>query len=238
MDRVLGVNDLTVSFDGQSIIRGLSFDLAAGESLAIIGPNGAGKSVLLRALLGLIPFTGTIAWAPDARIGYVPQKIEADRRLPISLHDLLRAKARILGIAESDAHQMIRAVAPALGVLDTPVGHLSGGQFQKALIALALLGNPTVLLFDEPTASLDEPSERHAYELIHELQDDRKITTVLVSHDLSMVNRYATRVLCLNREGVCFGTPEEALTPETLTALYGAPHKYYHHLHDGHGHAH
>ena len=110
------------------------------------------------------------------------------------------------------------------------LGTLSGGQFQKALIAFALLGRPNVLLFDEPTASLDELSEERIYELVHELQAQRGITVILVSHDLSVVYRYANRVMCLSKGMTCLGRPKEILTPEMLEEVYGAPLKYYSHI--------
>lgn len=92
--------------------------------------------------------------------------------------------------------------------MHTPVGHLSGGQFQRGLIAFALIGQPSVLLLDEPTASIDEPGEEHIYELIHRLQDQYGLASIMVSHDLSFVFRYATKVLCLNRGIICVGTPQ------------------------------
>ncbi len=106
---------------------------------------------------------------------------------------------------------------------------MSGGQFQKALIAFALLGRPNVLLFDEPTASLDELTEERIYELLHSLQTEKNMTVILVSHDLSVVYRYANMVLCLSKEHTCMGPPTEVLTPEMLGALYGAPAKYHRH---------
>jgi ABC-type Mn2+/Zn2+ transport system ATPase subunit len=119
-------------------------------------------------------------------------------------------------------------------MLEIPVGHLSGGQFQRGLIGFALIGNPNVLLLDEPTASIDEPGEEHIYELIHRLQDQYNLAVITVSHDLSFVYRYATKVLCLNRRSVCMGAPREALTPEVLEQLYGPSHGYYQHCHGEH----
>ena len=242
MPRILEVKDLTVAFeDTDPVLDRVSFSLDAGESLAIIGPNGAGKSVLVRALLGMVPGTQkNITWAPNVRIGFVPQKIDADRHLPIDFRNLLAAKASTLRpqLTKTDIDHIIKTVGLTPKILETPVGHLSGGQFQRALIAFALLGLTSdggkakpVLILDEPTASIDKPGEEQIYELIHRLEDEYNITVILVSHDLSFVYRYATKVFCLNHVGLCFGSPEEALTPNILEKLYG-PHKYFHHFHN------
>lgn len=226
---ILTISGLSVSFEGEPALRRVDFSLAHGESLAIIGPNGAGKSVFLRTLLGMLPHEGTITWAPDAKIGYVPQKIDADRHLPITFRNLLEAKAAVQKTSRATIKEIEKEVGLTEHILKTPVGHLSGGQFQRALIAFALLGKPNVLILDEPTASIDKPGEEQIYELIHRLQDRFGMTIILVSHDLSFVYRYATQVLCISRSGVHFGTPKEALTPEALEELYG-PHKYFHYL--------
>lgn len=230
MSEVLSVKNVQVKLDGQTILDNLNFEINEGDGLAIIGPNGSGKTVLLKTLLGLIPCEGKVEWRPDIRIGYVPQKIDADRHLPLNLRNLLVAKEKVLGLKTSLAD-----VAGDVGLpktaLEIPIGHLSGGQFQRALIAFALLGKPNVLLLDEPTASIDLPGEERIYELIHRLQDKYRMTVILVSHDLSFVYRYATKVLCLNKTGLCFGTPEEALNPQVLEKLYGGPQKYFHHIH-------
>ncbi|MDO8516049.1 MAG: metal ABC transporter ATP-binding protein [bacterium] len=230
MDPVLSVKNLNVTLDGNHILEGVDLSLNKGESLAIIGPNGSGKTILLKSMLGIVPYKGAITWAPGVRIGYVPQKIDADRHLPMNLADLLNAKMGILKLPSSAIRPAIDTVGLSEKILTTPIGHLSGGQFQKALIALAILGEPNVLLLDEPTASIDNPGEEQIYELVHRLQDELGITTITVSHDLSFVYRYATQVLCLNQRNVCFGKPEDVLTPENLEKLYGTPHKFYHHL--------
>jgi len=231
MAAAIDVQNLRIVLDGRTVIEDLSFRLDQGENLAIIGPNGSGKTVLLRALLGVVPYTGQITWAPDIKLGYVPQKIEADRHLPMSAGDLLSAKLRILGLPESGAAEALEIVGLPVEALKRPIGLLSGGQFQKALIAFALLGHPNLILFDEPTASLDMPAEEHIYALIQRLQEQFGITVIVVSHDLSMVYRFATQVLCLNRQGSCFGAPRDLLTPESLERLYGAPYRFYHHEH-------
>lgn len=230
MADILTVSDVSIAFGGETAVDRITLSLAAGDALAIIGPNGAGKSVFLRALLGMVPYRGTIAWAPGTHIGYVPQKIDADRHLPINFHNLLAAKAALLSLTKKDIDAIVNAVGLDAKLMKTSVGHLSGGQFQRALIAFALLGKPNVLILDEPTASIDKPGEEKMYELVHRLQDQYAMTVILVSHDLSFVYRYATKVLCLNKTGLCFGAPEEALTPKVLEELYGS-HKYFHYFH-------
>jgi zinc transport system ATP-binding protein len=232
---LLKVRNLTVQLEQQRIIQGLSFELETGEILSILGPNGAGKTVLLKALLNLIPYSGEIVWAHGVRLGYVPQKIDADRHLPLTYRDLFISKCRIVKVAVSEIEIIARSVGLTDEMLRTPVGHLSGGQFQRGLIAFALIGKPNVLLLDEPTASLDEPGEEHIYELIHRLQDQYHLAVITVSHDLSFVYRHATNVLCLNRHILCMGAPQEALTAKVLEQLYGPSHSYYSHDHVGAG---
>lgn len=231
MELLLSLKNVSVAFGEETVIENLTFDLGEGENLTVIGPNGSGKTVLVKAILGILPHTGTIAWRSPARLGYVPQKIEADRHLPLNLRDLLAAKARVLALSTPDIDRIIKDVHLNRDILDTPIGHLSGGEFQRSLIAFALLGKPNVIIFDEPTASIDQMGEAQIYELIGRLQKEYKLTVILVSHDLSVVYRYATRVLCLNKRGICFGSPKEVLTPKILEQTYGIEHKFYHHDH-------
>jgi zinc transport system ATP-binding protein len=231
---VLSVRDLSVELGGRAVIHNLNFEVASSENLAIIGPNGAGKTVLLRALLKLLPYGGTIRWAAGARLGYVPQSIAADRQLPMNVRDLLRAKATLLRLPVDAIRETAGIVNLAPELLDARIGVLSGGQFQKVLITFALLGDPNVLLVDEPTASLDELAQEHIYELLERLRVERRLTVLLVSHDLSVVYQFATKVLCMGGGTTCFGPPREILTPQTLAAVYSAVPKYYQHHHGDH----
>jgi zinc transport system ATP-binding protein len=228
---LLTVKDLSVRIEDKIVVENVSFELGPNDRLSILGPNGAGKTVLLKALLNLVSYSGDVTWDSTARIGYVPQKIDADRHLPLTYRDLFNSKCRIAKVTTGQIDEIAHSVGLTKEILATPVGHLSGGYFQRGLIGFALIGKPNVLLLDEPTASIDEPSEEHIYELIHRLQEKFKLAVVTVSHDLSFVYRYATRVLCLNRQSLCLGAPREALTPEVLEELYGPSLSYYHHEH-------
>ena len=226
---VLEVRTLTVRFGDVRVIDDLSVTVADGECLAIIGPSGSGKTVLFKALIGAVPYTGSIRWAADARIGYVPQKLDIERDLPLTGLDLLQAKARIVRASRDDLRHVLALVGLGAGVEHDPIGILSGGQFQRLLLALAFLGRPRVLLFDEPTAGVDEPGQERLYETIQRVRTEHGLTVLLISHELSVVYRYATRVLCLGRGRAWIGTPTEILTPRTLEEVYGGPLK--HHVH-------
>jgi len=221
MPPLLLVENLAIAFGDVTVVRDLSFHVDRGDSLAIIGPNGSGKSVLFKALVGSVPFRGVIEWSPGVRIGYVPQKLDLERDLPITGNDLLVAKRRVV---QSD--QDVEALATRVGLSDEihkPIGTLSGGQFQRLLVALALIGAPDVLLLDEYTSGVDVPGQQRLTELVSELRTERGLTVLSISHDLSVVYRSATNVLCLSRDHPCIGPPRKVLTPERLEEIYGAP---------------
>ena len=240
---ILTVSGLKVEFDNHIILDDISFEVARDDTLAIIGPNGAGKSVLFRALLGLIPYVGKVEWAKDTKIGYVPQKLAVAKDLPLTVIEFLHFKEG----SQATIHEVIKSVgfleeAEHLHndkrVLNTRLGDLSGGELQRVLIAYALLGNPNVLLFDEPTAGVDVTGEETIYDLIHKLQTDEDLTIIFISHELQVVNHYANNVLCLNKEKICFGPPMEVVDKEALAKLYGEEVHLHKHLesHDIHGH--
>lgn len=231
-DNVLDVKNLSIRFGKTVVLRDVSFSVPAGTSLAIIGPNGAGKTILLRALIGAIPFEGSIRWAPDVRIGYVPQKLDVARDVPITGLDFLRAHPAVSRAAsKAIASEALGLVALSREAGEQPIGAMSGGQFQRLLVAFALIGNPNVLLLDEPTAGVDEPGEERINDLLHRLQDEQRLTILLISHELTIVSRYATNVLCLSRLQTWFGPPRTILTEDLLREMYGTPSAFHFHEH-------
>ncbi|MDP3953965.1 MAG: metal ABC transporter ATP-binding protein [bacterium] len=237
-NKILEVSDLSVSFDGLNVLENLNFNVEKGSSLAVIGPNGAGKSVLFRALLGLIPYKGTIDWSPGIKISYVPQRLEIERTMPLTVLEFLKLKTEnfeeikevleVAGIKTGPDHEYHLEQH----VLNRKIGLVSGGEFQRILIAWALIGSPDVLLFDEPTSGIDVGGEQTIYNLLTKLRQEKGMTIILVSHDLNIVYKYAGMVLCINKaSAVCFGHPETVLKPEDLTALYGGEAEFYKHNH-------
>jgi zinc transport system ATP-binding protein len=231
-DTVLTVEDLFVTLDNVQVLRNISFTLRQSEAFAVIGPNGAGKTVLFRALLGLVPHTGVVRWRSGVEIGYVPQRFSVERSAPITALEffLLQSPSfwRPTAVFIGQLEQELKLMGLRRDVLRKGLGELSGGETQRLLIAWALLRRPTVLLLDEPTAGVDAGFEQTIYALLHRIQQERGTALLLISHDLSVVYRYAQRVLCLNKSVVCQGSPVEALNPQALATLYGEAGLYHH----------
>ncbi|MBI4133038.1 metal ABC transporter ATP-binding protein [Candidatus Uhrbacteria bacterium] len=233
---LVSVHHLTVKFGSHVIVDKVSFELARRDVLAVIGPNGSGKTTLLKAILGLIPYEGEVHWHDKPRIGYVPQRINFDRTLPITVEELFMLRARrgfwsSMSSAQKETASALRTVG-AERVVQKRVGDLSGGELQRVLIAYSLVGKPDVLFFDEPSAGIDIGGEETVYNLIHRLAHETGLTVFLISHDLDVVYRHATQVLCLNKKMICHGVPREVLTGDVLEKLYGQLAGTYEHHHE------
>ncbi len=231
-ESLLTAHDIGVTFNGTPVLSHISFTLQRGETVAMVGPNGSGKSVLLRALLGLVPHTGTAIWASDIRLAYLPQFLSAARDLPLTVDELFALRHIAPEVmAEYLAH--VEMDAPAVRTM--PIGQLSGGQFQRVMIAWAVAQHPDVLLFDEPAGGIDIAGQTSVYKLIRHIQEVHNIAILLVSHDLDIVYRYADQVLCINQTMVCHGMPDDVLTPDAIAQLYGTMHGLFRH-HEHHDH--
>ncbi|HHD92232.1 MAG TPA: metal ABC transporter ATP-binding protein [Candidatus Portnoybacteria bacterium] len=231
-DLILKVKNLNIELDGEKIIKDLSFQVKKGEFYIILGPNGVGKTTLFKSLLGLIPYSGKIIWAREGiKIGYLPERLSRleFKKLPISVLDFYRFKENSV---EKISEMLDSVGLKKKNILNKNPGDLSSGQFQRVLIGWALLNNPQILFFDEPTTGIDIGGEETIYSLLKKFWQERGLTILLITHDLNIVYGYATNVLCLHKSGLCFGPPREVLTPERLEKLYGNKIKFYKHNHE------
>lgn len=227
---LLRVRDLTVVYAGEPAIRDVSFDVQAGERVAIIGPNGAGKSTLLQAVLGLIqPWTGAVELDGVGRdqIGYVPQNEGVDWNFPVTVRDVVMlGRTRQIGWFRWPSRTQWNAVDAALdrvGMLDfrdRQVGELSGGQRRRVFIARALAQEARVLVLDEPFSGVDIQAQNSLMDVLDALNADG-MTILLSTHDLHLAFERFDRVLALRETVVAYGTPEAVYAPETLEAMYG-----------------
>lgn len=219
----------------RTLWSGLDLALTEGEFLAVLGPNGTGKTTLLKVLLGLVPVSAgsvRVLGAPPRRgnheLGYVPQQQAFERSLPIRGRDLVRFGAEGhrwgLPLRAGTTRRRVDAVLRAVGAseyADAPVGLLSGGEQQRLRIAQALLGEPKVLLCDEPLLALDLASQRAITQLIDERRRSAGTPVVFVTHEINPVLPYVDRILYLVRGRWAVGPPADILTSERLSALYG-----------------
>lgn len=233
-DPVIGLDHVSVIRNQQIILDSISFQVRKGDFFAIIGPNGAGKTTLVRAILGLVPYSGEILLFGEqacpknrARIGYVPQSHAFDFSFPITVHEMVLTgrMGNKTGFVRRYTPEDHRAARYALSRLSAenlgsrPVQELSGGERQRALIARALAGNPEILILDEPTVYVDTPTEEHFYNLLTSLS--REITILMITHDIGVVSRHVNRVACLNRR--LFMHESDQVSPEMIARTYGCP---------------
>ncbi|OGY64530.1 MAG: hypothetical protein A3J53_00345 [Candidatus Harrisonbacteria bacterium RIFCSPHIGHO2_02_FULL_40_20] len=227
--KIVEVKNLNVIFGQHQVLDDLSFDVNKGEVLAIIGPNGAGKTVLFHALIGLSrPTSGVINWKSNVKIGYVPQRFDIEVDLPLTTREFFYLKGG--DVTDKKIKEFLDLVGIDHEALNKGISQLSVGQRQRVLVAWAVMNEPEILLFDEPTADIDIRGQQSIYHLLHKIQDQIGFAVILISHDLSVVYKYADQVLCLNSKRVCMGPPREVLSAEQLLELYGGEQTFYKHL--------
>lgn len=241
---LIALESVDVQLGGVSVLQGVSLNIRRGEIVTVVGPNGSGKSTLLRVMIGAVkPTSGRVVRAEGLRIGYVPQKLHIDPTLPITVTRFLSLPRPVSAVRARDA--LHRAGVPDLG--GRQMAQLSGGQFQRVLLARALLDAPDLLLLDEATQGLDQPGSAAFYRQIEDVRRDLGCSVVMVSHELHVVMSASDRVICLNGHICCEGHPEVVASAPEYRALFGTGTKgalalYRHehgHLHDhthDHGH--
>lgn len=229
MTAILDVKNLHIEFNGASILEDISFSVDEGSVLAVIGPNGAGKTILLKSLIGLIPCKGEIVWRQGVKIGYVPQRMDIETDVPLNVREFFSLRGSDVTIEK--IKKALDSVQLNQKILTSGLGEISVGQRQRVLVAWAALGEPDVLLFDEPTADIDITGQESIYKMLYNLQKEKGLTVILVSHDLNVVYKHAQSVLCLNRKNLCYGAPRAVLDSETLLNLYGGDKAFFQHKH-------
>jgi zinc transport system ATP-binding protein len=211
--------DLTVQMGGHVALRNVDFSIDAGEIVTVVGPNGSGKSTLLRAVIGALkPEDGQIHCKAGLKIGYVPQKLAIDPTLPITAR-------RFLSLPTRRALADIRSALARVGASELEhkqMYALSGGQFQRVLLARALLDKPDLLILDEPTTGLDQPGSAALYRLIEDIRQEMGTAVLMVSHELHVVMSASDRVICLNGHVCCHGTPDIVASAPEYRALFGS----------------
>jgi zinc/manganese transport system ATP-binding protein len=231
------LREAAVQLGTRTLWSELTFTVDSGEFLAVLGPNGVGKTTLLKVLLGLVPVSsgavlvnGAAPRRGNDEVGYIPQQRAFDQNLPIRARDLVRfgLDGHRWGVplrSRAQRHRLdeVMEAVGATAYADAPVGLLSGGEQQRLRIAQALLGDPRVLLCDEPLLALDLASQRAVTELIDQRRRNAGTPVVFVTHEVNPVLPYVDRILYLVRGRWAIGTPSEILTSERLTALYGIP---------------
>ncbi|MXU66765.1 ATP-binding cassette domain-containing protein [Oceanomicrobium pacificus] len=238
---LIDARNVIVRLGDAEVLTDIDFRIDRGEIVTIVGPNGSGKSTLLRVLIGAeAPHSGTVERERGLRIGYVPQRLAVDRTLPLTVGRFLRLSG---GTAERRADMLARVGASGLG--DRQLGALSGGQFQRVMLAQALLVGPDILVLDEPTQGLDQPGEAALYRLIEDVHAEIGCAVLMVSHDLHVVMSASDRVICLNGHICCEGTPTVVSEAPEYRALFGLGtegalalyrHEHSHHHHHDHPH--
>ena len=218
MSALIETENLHLAYGGNTVLRDVTLRIQRGEIVTIVGPNGSGKSSLLRALIGAIhPVSGRIKRAQGLRIGYVPQSLSIDSTLPLTVARFLNLPKRVS--AQDALAALEGADVPELA--QRQLGALSGGQFQRVLLARALLQSPDILILDEATQGLDQPGAARFYQQIESVRQTLGCAVLMVSHDLHVVMAASDRVLCLNGHLCCEGTPQVVADAPEYRALFG-----------------
>jgi zinc/manganese transport system ATP-binding protein len=239
------IRDASARRGNRVIWAGVNAEISRGEFVAVLGPNGVGKSTLVNVILGLLPLASgevRVLGVPPGRanrdVGYLPQRRSFDPGLRVRGMDIVRLglDGHRWGIPlpgldrvtrrGREAEARVRDVIDLVGAgafADRPIGEMSGGEQQRLLIAQALIRDPSLLILDEPLDSLDLPNQAASAALLNRVCRERGVTVLMVAHNVNPILSYLDRVIYLAKGGVASGTPEEVITAETLTRLYGTP---------------
>lgn len=213
----LSVDGVSLQRNDKIILDNVSFKVSKGSFTTIIGPNGAGKTTLLKAIIGLEKVdSGQIEFEPQAIIGYMPQKLEVNQLMPLRVRDFIKLSLKNTGCA----HDGLYASLGIDQLLPKSMHSLSGGEFQRVLLARALSRHPTLLILDEPEQGLDITAQAALYQYLDGIKEGSNVTILMVSHDLHYVHGSSTDVICLNRHICCQGTPSDVQQDLEVRSLF------------------
>ncbi|QPB21998.1 metal ABC transporter ATP-binding protein [Rhizobium sp. 007] len=216
---LVSLHNVGVRRDGRWLVRGVEFSISRGEIVTLIGPNGSGKSTSAKAAIGVLkPDEGRVERASGLKVGYVPQKLAIDWTLPLTVRRLMTLTGPL------PEHEMMAALEAAgmAHMLNAEVQHLSGGEFQRALMARAIARKPDLLVLDEPVQGVDFSGEIALYDLIKQIRNSTGCGILLISHDLHVVMAETDTVICLNGHVCCRGTPETVSQSPEYVRLFGS----------------
>jgi len=231
MTELVRFDHATLGYGRRAILSDLTFDIPEGDFLGMVGPNGAGKTTILRAILGTLkPSAGTVTHADGMRFGYVPQRDQVDYNFPLTVIDVvMMGRYDRIGLGRRPgkrdrelAHVALDHVGIA-DLADQPLNALSGGQKQRTLIARALVGEPNVLILDEPTNGMDLVSTTQILGLVRELHERNGLTVLMVSHALNEVANYVERIALVVNGGFRIGAVDDIMTHSVLSEMYRIP---------------
>ena len=234
---LLEIKDLGVQYHGVEALRKISLSIDRGDYVGLAGPNGSGKTTMVKALLGLVPFAGTIKYQSKSlrefvaseHIGYLPQKMSfLDQRFPATAKEVVvsgvyccKKFPKFLNRSDYEAADQAMELLGIEDLADRLIGRLSGGQQQRVLLARALVHNPRFLILDEPTEALDPQSREALYSTVERLNKENGVTILLVSHDVASIGKYSSKLIYLDRELVFYGTFDEFCTSPKMTEYFG-----------------
>ena len=242
MVNLIQASNINVSRQGNKILENVSVVVGDHDFLTVIGPNGAGKSMLLKCLMGFYaPDIGEIRKMNGLRVGYVPQNFAPEHTMPISVRRFLTLRKK----TEKAAIEEIAQETGILKILDQALFELSGGERQRVLLARSLLDNPHLLVLDEPAQNLDISGQLGFYRLVEKIYKERKVSVLMVSHDLHLVMASTKEVICLFHHVCCSGEPQMVAKDPEFVSLFGNDmatmmaayqHSHDHAHHDNHSH--
>ena len=228
-DQLIRLEGVTCAYDSKPVLVDLDLCIGRQQFSGIVGPSGSGKTTLLKVLLGSVnPRRGTVHRAAGLRVGYVPQVETVDWNFPVTVGEcvlMARTRGRVLPWPSGEERNAMREMLSRLGIGDLAGRHirdLSGGQQQRVFVARALLGDPQLLLMDEPTSGVDARTRHDVLHLLEEL-NQAGTAIVLTTHDLNGLASHLPHLVCLNTVIVGQGTPRHVLTADTLERTFGAP---------------